>query len=223
MGRRSSKKYLKEVNAQIILFVLIMVIMRMVVLNFMSDLSGIGFEDLSKARIYNGNISSIVFLESLVDFFGSFVLETYKGITLVVIVNIIVASYILSKKDLTGNFYFNVVIAYVFSSIITVFLLLGGVLLFFSIIQGMVLVNSFKIDVSSEILWIVASILLGMLIIKCLRKNVVFSLAVFFIVSVCASCYMDIGREAIVTEDFKYSLEEFSSNLNNIDIKASNN
>lgn len=223
MGKRSSKKYLKEADAQIILFVLIMVIMRMVVLNFMSDLSGIGFEDLSKARIYNGNISTIVFLESLVDFFGSFVLETYKGITLVVIVNIIVASYILSKKDLTGNFYLNVVIAYVFSSIITVFLLLGGVLLFFSIIQGMILVNSFKIDVSSEILWILASILLGMLIIKCLKKNVVFSLVVFFIISVCASCYMDIGREAIVTDDFKYSLEEFSSNLNNIDIKVSNN
>ncbi|MGG5460227.1 hypothetical protein [Clostridium sp. B9] len=213
MGRKSSKKYLKEVNAQIILFVLIMIIMRMVVLNFMSELSGMEFEQLSKARIYNGNITAGVFLESLVDFFGTFTLETYKGITLIVIINIIVASYILSKKDLTGNFYFNIVIAYVFSSIITVFLLLAGILLFFSIMQGMVVVNSFKIDVSSEILWLVSSIMLGVLFIKYLRKNVVFSLIAFFLISVCTSCYMDIGRDAIDTDDIKYSLEEFSYKL----------
>ena len=35
MARKSSKKYLKEANAQIILFVLIMIIMRMVVLNYL--------------------------------------------------------------------------------------------------------------------------------------------------------------------------------------------
>lgn len=213
MGRKSSKKYLKEVNAQIILFVLIMIIMRMVVLNFMSELSGMEFEQLSKARIYTGNITASMFLESLVDFFGTFTLETYKGITLIVIINIIVASYILSKKDLTGNFYFNIVIAYVFSSVITVFLLLAGVLLFFAIMQGMVVVNSFKIDVSSEILWLVSSIMLGVLFIKYLRKNVVFSLIAFFLISVCTSCYMDIGRDAIETDDIKYSLEEFSYKL----------
>ena len=44
MARESSKKYLKEANAQIILFVLIMIIMRMVVLNFMSEISGIEFD-----------------------------------------------------------------------------------------------------------------------------------------------------------------------------------
>lgn len=213
MGRKSSKKYLKEVNAQIILFVLIMIIMRMVVLNFMSELSGMEFEQLSKARIYTGNITASMFLESLVDFFGTFTLETYKGITLIVIINIIVASYILSMKDLTGNFYFNIVIAYVFSSVITVFLLLAGVLLFFAIMQGMVVVNSFKIDVSSEILWLVSSIMLGVLFIKYLRKNVVFSLIAFFLISVCTSCYMDIGRDAIETDDIKYSLEEFSYKL----------
>ncbi|WP_300347917.1 hypothetical protein [Clostridium sp.] len=221
MGRKSSKKYIKEVNAQIVLFVLIMIIMRMVVLNFMSDLSGIGFEELSKARIYNGNISTVVFLEGLVNFFGSFILETYKGITLIVIINIVIASYILSKKDLTGNFYFNMLIAYVFSSIITVFLLLGGVLLFFAIIQGMVLINSFKIDVSSEILWITFSVLLGILIIKHLRKNVVFSLIVFITISIYSGCYMEIGKDPIKTDDLKYSLEEFSYNLSNLDIKAS--
>ena len=53
MARKSSKKYLKEANAQIILFVLIMIIMRIVVLNFMSEISGIEFDELSKARIYN--------------------------------------------------------------------------------------------------------------------------------------------------------------------------
>ncbi|ELC8443819.1 hypothetical protein QYB59_002899 [Clostridium perfringens] len=214
MGRRGSKKYLKEVNAQIILFVLIMVIMRMVVLNFMSELSGMEFEELSKARIYNGNISAGMFLESLVNFFGSFTLETYKGIVLIVIVNIVVASYILSKKDLTGNFYFNIVIAYVFSSIITVFLLLAGVLLFFCVMQGMVVINSLKIDVSSEILWLVISLLMGILFIKYLRKTVVFSLVAFFIISICTACYMDIGKDSIPTDDVKYSLEEFAYSLN---------
>ncbi|EGT3617763.1 hypothetical protein FHH43_16355 [Clostridium perfringens] len=214
MGRKGSKKYLKEVNAQIILFVLIMVIMRIVVLNFMSELSGMEFEELSKARIYNGDITANVFLESLVNFFGTFTLETYKGIALLVIINIVVASYILSKKDLTGNFYFNIVIAYLFSSIITVFLLLAGVLLFFCIMQGMVVTNSFKIDVSSDILWLVMSVLMGILFIKYLRKSVVFSLVAFFIISICTSCYMDLGKEAIPTDDIKYSLEEFAYSLN---------
>ena len=68
MARKPSKKYLKEANAQIILFVLIMIIMRMVVLNFMSEISGIEFDELSKARIYNGDITATLFLESLVNF-----------------------------------------------------------------------------------------------------------------------------------------------------------
>ena len=131
MAKKSSKKYLKEANAQIILFVLIMIIMRMVVLNFMSEISGIEFDELSKARIYNGDITATLFLESLVNFFGNFILETYKGITLLAIINVFVASYILTKKDFTGNSYFNMVIAYLFSAIITVFLLLAGIILFF--------------------------------------------------------------------------------------------
>lgn len=131
MAKKSSKKYLKEANAQIILFVLVMIIMRMVVLNFMSEISGIEFEELSKARIYNGDITATLFLERLVNFFGNFILETYKGITLLAIINVFVASYILTKKDFTGNFYFNLIIAYLFSTIITVFLLLAGIILFF--------------------------------------------------------------------------------------------
>lgn len=100
MARKSSKKYLKEANAQIILFVLIMIIMRMVVLNFMSEISGIEFDELSKARIYNGDITATLFLESLVNFFGNFILETYKGIILLAIINVFIASYILTKKTL---------------------------------------------------------------------------------------------------------------------------
>lgn len=68
MSKKSSKKFLKEANAQIILFVLVMIIMRMVVLNFMSEISGIELEELSKARIYNGDISVTLFLESLINF-----------------------------------------------------------------------------------------------------------------------------------------------------------
>lgn len=210
MGKRKSKKFLKETNAQIVLFVLVMIIMRMVVLNFMSELSGMEFDQLANARIYAGNITATVLLENLVDFFGSFVLETYKGIILVAIINIFVASYILSKKDFTGNFYFNIIIAYLFSTIITVFLLLAGVVLFFCIMQGMVVINSLKIDVSSEILWIAMSILIGVLFIKYLKKSIAFSLIAFLIISVSTSYYMDIGKESIKTDRMQYSLEEFS-------------
>ena len=184
MARKSSKKYLKEANAQIILFVLIMIIMRIVVLNFMSEISGIEFDELSKARIYNGDITAILFLESLVNFFGNFILETYKGIILLAIINVFIASYILTKKDFTGNSYFNIVIAYLFSAIITVFLLLAGIILFFGIMQCMVVINSLKIDVSSEILWLAISVLVGVVFIKYFRKSVVFSLLAFLIISV---------------------------------------
>ena len=201
MARKSSKKYLKEANAQIILFVLIMIIMRMVVLNFMSEISGIGFDELSKARIYNGDITATLFLESLVNFFGNFILETYKGIILLAIINVFIASYILTKKDFTGNSYFNMVIAYLFSAIITVFLLLAGII-------------PLKIDVSSEILWLAISVLVGVVFIKYFRKSVVFSLFAFLIISVYASYYTDIGKKAINTDYTQYSLEEFANNLN---------
>ena len=207
MARKSSKKYLKEANAQIILFVLIMIIMRMVVLNFMSEISGIEFDELSKARIYNGDITATLFLESLVNFFGNFILETYKGIILLAIINVFIASYILTKKDFTGNSYFNMVIAYLFSAIITVFLL-------FCIMQCMVVINSLKIDVSSEILWLAISVLVGVVFIKYFRKSVVFSLFAFLIISVYASYYTDIGKKAINTDYTQYSLEEFANNLN---------
>lgn len=214
MARKSSKKYLKEANAQIILFVLIMIIMRMVVLNFMSEISGIGFDELSKARIYNGDITATLFLESLVNFFGNFILETYKGIILLAIINVFIASYILTKKDFTDNSYFNMVIAYLFSAIITVFLLLAGIILFFCIMQCMVVINSLKIDVSSEILWLAISVLVGVVFIKYFRKSVVFSLFAFLIISVYASYYTDIGKKAINTDYTQYSLEEFANNLN---------
>ncbi|WP_300260686.1 hypothetical protein [Clostridium sp.] len=214
MSKKSSKKFLKEANAQIILFVLVMIIMRMVVLNFMSEISGIELEELSKARIYNGDISITLFLESLINFFGKFVLETYKGIILLVIINVFVASYILTKKDFTGNFYFNMTIAYLFSSIITVFLLLAGIILFFCIMQGMVVINSFKIDVSSEILWLAISLIVGIVFIKYFRKSVVFSLLAFLIISFYTSYYTDIGKKAINTDYVQYSLEEFANNLN---------
>ena len=196
MARKSSKKYLKEANAQIILFVLIMIIMRMVVLNFMSEISGIEFDELSKARIYNGDITA------------------YKGIILLAIINVFIASYILTKKDFTGNSYFNMVIAYLFSAIITVFLLLAGIILFFCIMQCMVVINSLKIDVSSEILWLAISVLVGVVFIKYFRKSVVFSLFAFLIISVYASYYTDIGKKAINTDYTQYSLEEFANNLN---------
>ena len=130
------------------------------------------------------------------------------------IINVFIASYILTKKDFTGNSYFNMVIAYLFSAIITVFLLLAGIILFFGIMQCMVVINSLKIDVSSEILWLAISVLVGVVFIKYFRKSVVFSLFAFLIISVYASYYTDIGKKAINTDYTQYSLEEFANNLN---------
>ena len=130
------------------------------------------------------------------------------------IINVFVASYILTKKDFTGNSYFNMVIAYLFSAIITVFLLLAGIILFFCIMQCMVVINSLKIDVSSEILWLAISVLAGVVFIKYFRKSVVFSLFAFLIISAYASYYTDIGKKAINTDYAQYSLEEFANNLN---------
>lgn len=216
MGKKSSKKYSKDVNAKIILFVLIMIIMRIAVLNFMSDVTEIGFNELSRARIYNGNINSILFLESLVNFFGNSILESYKGIFLVGIINIFIASYIIKKKEFTNNFFFNFIIAYLFSSIITIFLILSGVIIFFAIIQCMVFVNSLKIEVSSQILWIVISILGGLLFIKYLNKSVIFSLLAFLVLSNYIVYSTDIGKKAVDVSVSKYSLEEFANNLNSL-------
>lgn len=214
MAKKSSKKVLKSSNAQIILFVLVMIIMRMVVLNFMSEVSGIDLDELSRARIYNGDITALLFLESLVNFFGNFLLETYKGITLLAVINVFFASYILTKKDFTGNFYFNMLIAYLFSSIVTVLLLLTGIVLFFCIMQCMVIVGSLKIDASSEILWLIISSIVGIILIKYFKKSVVFSLLAFLIISAYASSYSSLGKRAIDIKNTQYSLEEFVNNLN---------
>ncbi len=107
-------------------------------------------------------------------FFGNFILETYKGITLLAIINVFIASYILTKKDFTGNSYFNMVIAYLFSAIITVFFIISWYNFIFCIMQCMVVINSLKIDVSSEILWLAISVLVGVVFIKYFRKSVFF-------------------------------------------------
>lgn len=216
MAKKSHKKYSKDANAKVILFVLIMIIMRIAVLNFMSEISKIEFDELSRARIYNGDINSILFLESLVNFFGNSILESYRGIFLVGIINIFIASYIIKKKEFTNNFFFNFIIAYLFSSIITIFLILAGVLIFFSIIQCMVFVNSLKIEASSQLLWIVISILGGLLFIKYLNKSVIFSLVVFIILSNYIVYSTDIGKKAVDVPVSKYSLEEFANNLNSL-------